>query len=53
MNLFLTLLSKTGHSGSILFKVGNCAPTDDVEMHLCAPHTQTNTSGCVYAELLS
>ena len=45
-NLLLTLLSKTDHSGLMIFKLGDVLARKDVKMHLHA--LPRLTSGCVY-----
>jgi hypothetical protein len=43
-NLFLTLVSKTDQSGSMMFKSGDCAAREDVEVDLHALQTMTGQS---------
>ena len=47
-NLLITLLSKTDHSGSMILCLVIVLAREDVEVHLHAPETKLNTSGCVY-----
>jgi len=47
-NLLLALLSKIDHSGSIYLSLVIMLARED-EVHLHAPQTRLNTSGCVCA----